>query len=201
MKMDPVTDVLLRRTASPASEPVTLAEFKAHVHEDLSDISNDVYMTTLLVAAREWCENYTHRAFISQQWTMLRQAWPQDTKIYLDRGPLLSLGAVLYKDSAGVQQTWSSSNYTVSALTNCLQLNRDIVWPTVDTGTDWPISIGYTVGYGTASTVPETIKLAIKQLASFWYEFRHGSVENKVNEQPPEQIKRLLSAYRLPEFH
>lgn len=203
MPMEPITNVSIRRSVDPATEPVTLAELKAHVHEDLDDATNNTYMTALIAAARDWCEKYTNRSFITQTWVMTMQSFPASDRIYLPRGPIQSDGVltVNYFDSATVLQTWSSSNYMTEVLTNSLYLQRDKEWPVVDTGYPWPIYITYRTGYGTAANVPETIKLAIKQLAAFWYEFRHGKGDESIKEQPTEAIKRLLGGYRLPEFH
>ncbi|NDD52968.1 hypothetical protein EBZ39_03670 [bacterium] len=201
--IDEVSSVSIRRIVAPSVEPVTLAEFKTHVHEDLSDATNDTYMTSLLLAAREWCEQYTKRSFITQSWSMQMQALPASDRIYLPRGPIQLGGslAIITVQTNGVGSVFSSSKYNLEQLTNSLRLIPPNDWPTYDTGYPWPVKITYTAGYGAAaSAVPETIKLAIKHLASFWYEFRHGALDSRSKESPPEQVKRLLSGYRLPEF-
>ena len=127
--MDSVMDVSIRRITAPQSAPVTLAELKAHVHEDLDDATNNTYMTSLINAAVEWCEQYTLRSFITQDWTMTRQSFPVSDRIYLPRGPIQSNGilSVLYYDTAGVQQTWASSNYHLELIIH-IRLNLIIVY-------------------------------------------------------------------------
>jgi hypothetical protein len=44
-----------RIVTEPTVEPLTLAEVKTHLHEDLSDASNDALITTLIAVARQAC--------------------------------------------------------------------------------------------------------------------------------------------------
>jgi len=48
----------------PAIEPVTLEELKDHLRIDSAD--EDAVLTGLLAAAREWCEGFQNRAYITQ---------------------------------------------------------------------------------------------------------------------------------------
>jgi hypothetical protein len=66
----------LKLNTAPTGEPVTLAEAKAHLREDLVDVANDALITNLIVAARMHAENVCRRAFITQKWDLYLDAFP-----------------------------------------------------------------------------------------------------------------------------
>src|SRR5690242_5035242 len=51
-------------TVQPASEPITISQAKRHLRVDWGD--DDAYITDLITAARQWCENGLRRALITQ---------------------------------------------------------------------------------------------------------------------------------------
>lgn len=62
------------RTSGPASEPVTLAEFKAHAR--IEHTAEDAILGSLLSAARVYIETQSGRAIGAQVWTATLDAWP-----------------------------------------------------------------------------------------------------------------------------
>lgn len=58
----------LVRATEPASNPVTLAEAKAHLRIDSS--AEDDLIGTLITAATRWAEDYCDRTFCHTQWQM-----------------------------------------------------------------------------------------------------------------------------------
>ena len=61
-------------TAGPLVEPVTLATARAHLRLDTSD--EDDLVIALIAAARLLLEAQTARAFITQSWRWVIDAWP-----------------------------------------------------------------------------------------------------------------------------
>lgn len=146
----------LTLTVAPGSEPVTLAEAKAHCRVDISD--DDALLTALIVAVRQRAEALTGRALVTQQWKLTGEAFPTGA-LGLPRPPLVSVQTVKYLDVDGVQQTLSSGAYDVH--TSELLGTVAPIW-----GTEWPpirsqigaVEINYTAGYGAAAAVPQAIK-------------------------------------------
>jgi hypothetical protein len=64
----------LVQTAAPASEPVTLAEAKLWARIDST--VDDALVTSLIAAARQYAEDYTSRAIITQSWRMTLDRFP-----------------------------------------------------------------------------------------------------------------------------
>jgi uncharacterized phiE125 gp8 family phage protein len=59
----------------PAAEPVSLEEAKAHLRVDGSD--DDAMIGLWIAAAREAAENTCRRAFVTQEWDLYLDAFPQ----------------------------------------------------------------------------------------------------------------------------
>jgi hypothetical protein len=60
----------LERLTEPQIEPITLAELKRHLREFASITDADADLTQLIIAARQWVEEYTARALIDQNWQL-----------------------------------------------------------------------------------------------------------------------------------
>ena len=64
----------LALSAAPATEPITLTEAKLWLKVD--DSTDDDLITALIIAARQACEDYTHRSLITQTWQMTLDRFP-----------------------------------------------------------------------------------------------------------------------------
>lgn len=168
------------------AEPITVAELKAHLRLDHSD--QDVYLATLIAAAREELEAATWKGFVLTARTVTLRSFPivfpcggswrsarnngrGDNAIYLPFPPLQSVTSIVYLDSSGVAQTLSPSRYVVSPAH----------WPgTIEPvyGDYWPdvrehpaaVTITFQAGYADAASVPAMVKHALKLIAGENYE-------------------------------
>jgi hypothetical protein len=78
---------------------------------------------------------------------------------------------VTYIDDSGVQQTFSSSNYTVFA--DKITLNVGSQWPVLTSRRRDCVRVSYTAGYGTTgAVVPSRLQLAIQFLAGHFVDNR-----------------------------
>jgi uncharacterized phiE125 gp8 family phage protein len=100
----------LSLVTGPSVEPVTLAEAKVHLRQDVAD--EDALITTLITAARQWTETFTHRALITQTWDLKLDDFPCDNAdLELPLAPVASVTSISYVDTTGATQTWSASSY------------------------------------------------------------------------------------------
>ncbi len=181
----------------PAVEPVTLEEMKAHAR--ITDNAEDVLLSALIVAARQWCEAYTRRAFIKQTWAQYISARPLGDRIELIRPPLIDVVAVRTYDDADQETIWFDGNYFVDASSEpaLLVLRNGKTWADFERAANGMV-IEYQAGYGPApSDVPEVARLAIKQLALHWYEHRGEAVVEGSAAKVPLIIESLLQPLRL----
>ena len=101
----------LQHIDHPSEEPVTLQEAKAHLRVDGPE--QDQWITKAIAAAREFCETFQGRAYITQRLALSLERWPCGRSIYLPRPPLQSVEAVTYTLADGTVQTFDSALYVV----------------------------------------------------------------------------------------
>ncbi len=181
----------------PSVEPVALDEMKLHARIGGSD--DDVLLTALLRGARQWVEAYTRRALIAQNWALYLTGRPSGEKIVLPRGPIIAVSRFAFFDEDDAEHEWDAGHYYV----NNAAVPAEIV---LRSGASWPdatrcangIVIDYAAGYGaSADSVPDDIKLAIKQLALHWYEHRGEASTSQTYAKAPLTIEALLAPYRV----
>jgi uncharacterized phiE125 gp8 family phage protein len=124
-------------TTPPAIEPVTLAEMKNHLKISSSVTTDDSLISSLIKAAREWCEGFQNRAYIEQSITLKMDAFYD--VLQLPRSPLISVTSVKYLD----------------VFTNCepgeIRLAYAKTWPSTYS-IRHAVRIIYKAGYKAAST-------------------------------------------------
>lgn len=172
-------------TVQPAIEPLTVAE----VADDLRcESSSD--LSALIVAARQYGETVTGRAFITRTLRYTLDAFPCTGIIELPRPNLLAVASVQYVDTNGDTQTFSSSDYSVdtAALPGRIILGYGEAWPSIRYQPN-AVTIIYTAGYGaTADLVPATIKHAMKLRIADWYENREAAIVGTIHTENPAEM-------------
>lgn len=124
----------------PAAEPVSVAELATHLRIAAGDLDPDTQslLSAYLVAAREWCETFTQRAFITQKWRMYLDAFPGYIDQRLGGRPVSSpvaIGATSYM--AGIRWAIVPPFSPVQSIdsVNFLDANGNTV--TMVSGTDY----------------------------------------------------------------
>jgi len=114
---------------------------------------------------------------------MALDAFPEaGVGIDLDRPPVASITSIKYTDTAGVEQTITSTNYTLSLYGEARRVNPKYLY-------DWPITrdsaeavrILYVTGYTAA---PQAVKAAILLLVGHLFENRQAVSELSAEEIP-----------------
>jgi len=162
-------------STSPAgAEPVTAAELKAHGRIDTA--SEDAVVANQIRAARRAIEIVANRALINRVAVWKISSFPSSTqqRLQLPGGLLASVASIAYLDSDGDSQSWASANWLaeIGGAPGEIGLAFGAAWPTVR---DWdlPVTITYTVGYGTAATgIPEDLREAVRKTAVEFYNNR-----------------------------
>lgn len=181
-----------RLITAPSTEPVTVAEIKAHLR--VTNSADDTYLGTLLAAAREYVEQQTGRALAEQTREYTADAFPGNGVLRLGFAPVVSISSVKYLDEAGSEQTLDSSVYTVDTQSEpgALALKVDQDWP--DTAS---LPAAVRVRYVCGATARPLLKQAVLFIAAHWYEQRLPvNVGNIVNEIP-HSLAAILLANRI----
>jgi len=128
----------------------------------------------MVVAAREYAEQYQWSSLMTQTWVLNLDRFPPD-EIQIPKQPLASITSVSYVDFAGDSQTLVTGTDFTPDFTS--QPGRIIpafnkTWPSTRGHID-DVTIVFVAGYGTGvpagSTVPQRIKHAIKLMVADWY--------------------------------
>jgi uncharacterized phiE125 gp8 family phage protein len=142
---------------APTEEPVTLQEARLQLRDPPTELNASI--VKLIYSAREWCEDFTGRALITQTWELVLSEFVECIQLPLP--PLQSVVSVKYRDTANVEQTLSSSAYEVAKDEYGARL-------TLATGSSWPatyervdaVRVRFTAGYGGAALVPNALQAA-----------------------------------------
>ncbi len=165
-------------------EPVTLAEAKVYLRIDTSD--DDATISALITAAREYCESFQNRAYITQTWELSFDSFPP-MPIKLPRPPLISVESIKYIDNTGAETTLDPSDYVLDTYSEPgrIAFNYGKCWPSVTLQPVNAVRIRYTAGYGDASKVPQSVKQAM--LIYIAHRYEHPETDDV-----PEVVHTLL---------
>lgn len=182
----------LQRVSGPFAEPVSLEEAKLHLRVDDDLTADDELIETLISAAREYCEECLGQSFVTQTWKLFLDCFPS-WEIELPRSPLASVTHVKYLDTAGVQQTMSSSLYLVDAASKPgrIQPIWSGFWPTALYQTN-SVEIQFVTGVALAN-VPARVKQAMKLLVGHWYANRESVIVGATSTKIEQTVDALLS--------
>lgn len=179
---------------APVSEPITLAQAKAHLR--VTGNAEDELISSLIVAARDLCESETGRALMSQTWELSQDNFCNEMK--LGRAPVSSVTSIKYSDANGAEQTLASTEYVLDNASN--SMSRVVIapnksWPQVYNGIN-NVRVRYVAGYANADAVPEALKQWMKLQISHWFRNREsvnvGNITSKMD-----FVDNLLNAYRI----
>lgn len=180
-----------RMISAPASEPVTLAELKAHLNIAATD--EDELLAMLIVVARATVERLTGRLLMTQSWRVTLDAVPASGLVTLPIGPVQTVTELTVHDGAGGSQLWPGSAYV-------LDLAGEPARLLFEGGVPIPgqriagIDIDVVAGYGaTAASVPPELVQAVKLLAAHWYAARGDAADTS---SIPDDVGTLIAGYR-----
>jgi uncharacterized phiE125 gp8 family phage protein len=182
---------------SPATEPLSVAEAKAHLRVD--GTAEDVLIASLVLTSRLHIEAALGLALITQGWKLILDRWPKGPSVPLPLRPVQSIASVQVLAADGTPATLAASDYLLEG--------QGVPPRLVRTGVIWPepgraaagIEIAMTAGFGDgAADVPEPVRQALLLLVAHWYEHRDpieiGSPETAI----PRAVSELLLPFRVP---
>lgn len=185
----------LKRITEPAVEPVSIGEAKAHLRIDSDFTDDDLYLQTLISAARIHVETVSDRTLIRSQWQMKMDVFPS-WDIELPRPPV-DIGdvTVSYIPSDAVYLPVSYTNFRVDrdSTPAVIRPQWNGSWPSAR-GAENDVVITYWAGYGASPlNVPTPARHCILMLAASWYANREAVVQGGMNPVPM-AVEVLLGA-------
>lgn len=195
----------IRRFVEPLNNVVSLAEQKLYMRVD--ETADDTEITAAIAAATKEAEDFTRRAFITQQWRITFNAAPFDLFTIPDVPRLIELPRPEIQSLDKIETVAEDGTVSTFALTNVIvDINSQPGKVTLKPGSSWPtglqiidaIRFEYTAGYGdTSVSVPLPIVQAIKKIASTMYEHREDVITGTIVSKIPQDSVQKLSPYRI----
>ncbi len=190
----------LKPTVEPAIEPVSLGEVKDILRIDIG--AQDSMLNSLIKAARITVEHEQKRQLITATWEHELDAFPAGD-IVMPHPPLISVASISYEDLAGDTQTWAAANYQVNIASprGTISPEPNVSYPSTESDRRNAITVTFDAGYGTtASSVPETTRLAIMMLAAHWHQNPEPVVVGMTAAEIPMHVQNLVDAESLKYF-
>jgi uncharacterized phiE125 gp8 family phage protein len=178
--------------APPLTEPVSLAEAKAHLRVTHSE--EDALIGALIASARRVTEARTGLSLITQEWLVLRDGWPEDGVIALPLAPVLSVEELAVFGEDDQKAVIEPSHYVVDAASRParLMLRGSRIWQRPGRGLNG-IGIRVRAGYGpAAANVPAALRQAVLMLVAHYYGVRGEEAQPGL----PVSLDALLSMFR-----
>jgi uncharacterized phiE125 gp8 family phage protein len=183
--------------SGPASEPITLAEAKAHLKVD--GTSEDALITSLIVTARLHAEAAFGLALITQSWSWRLDCWPPGGVAEVPLRPVQAITRIRVTQSNGTQVTLDPSSYLLDGASlppRLLPTTTPLEQPGVN---GLGIDVELVAGFGAAgAAVPYPIRHALLLLVAHWYECRAPHHVGSPATRIPPEVGALLAPYKVP---
>jgi uncharacterized phiE125 gp8 family phage protein len=150
----------IRIITPPATEPLTLAELKTALRID--GTSDDTLLEALIVAAREFCEDYQKKKYITQTLELVLDYFKEIIE-FNSCSPVQTVTSVKYYGTDGLENVVNSNIYLLdkdSFVARLLPKYAEL-WPSNQLQPANGVVIRFVAGYGTALDVPQTVKQAM----------------------------------------
>ncbi len=166
----------------PAVEPVTIEDLGNWADAAIADINGtpdekaQEILEGLIADQRQALEMELGRATVNSTWKVTLDRDDVKAEIVLPVPPLVSVTTVVTYDSEDAATTNATTVYqTIAGNPGRIVLREGQTWPT-DLREYAAMEISITAGYGTDPTsVPGPLRVAIKQLATFFYRADRGT--------------------------
>lgn len=178
---------------APPEEPISLREAQKHLRVNPGD--DDDLIVSEITAAREYCEAFQGRAYVTQAWELYLNDWPDLDAIAIPLPPLQSVESVSYKDVDGNVTTLAvDTDYIVDpkAQPGRVVLAYGKSWPTATLYPVNPITVQFTAGYGAPSAVPQKMRQAMLLLIGHLYENREPVLIGSISKEMEFTLSALL---------
>lgn len=191
----------LKLVTPAATDPVTLAEAKAHMRVDHDD--DDRLIELLISAATNNAERFMGRALVEQTWDFYFDKFV-DGPIELPMPPLIGIDGLFYRGSDGFDVEVPAPTYAADDASEPARifLADGASWPAITSATN-VARVRFTAGYPDnddsppALNVPPDIKVAILMMTATLYENRETIVIGQTATMIPWSAEQLLRRHKV----
>ncbi|PCI51389.1 MAG: hypothetical protein COB49_01930 [Alphaproteobacteria bacterium] len=182
----------------PATDLVTLTEAKAQIRDD--GVAEDALIQTYISAMNAYLDGVDGvlgRALVTQVWDLNLPCFPANA-LRLPLPPLQVVNSVSYVDAGGVTQTVASFQTYDQNGVGFIRPDPGASWPTTKVQEN-AVTVRFTAGYGAASLVPASIRLAALMLIGSAVKNREAEIATSMSAPNP-AVDRLLRPFTIQAF-
>lgn len=184
-------------TITPSrGHPVSVADAKQQLRIDADDTSADDHIARLCAAAHRAVENSLGYPILRQTRRTALFGFPAGCGLWLGGGDALTVSAVRYFDTSGVQVTLPPTAYYLDAISRPAALYPAGSWPATLTRPG-SVEVDWVAGWAKASDVPEDLVHAMKLLISHWDQNREAVVIGSISSTVQLTVDALLEPWRI----
>jgi uncharacterized phiE125 gp8 family phage protein len=178
----------------PASEPITLAEAKAHLRVDHAD--EDTLIEAYIAGARSSVEAVLKASLLETVWQYrIDGGFPREIRLPI--GPVLTTNglAVTYVDGAGAVQTLDPASYQASlGSTAVIRPAYALVWPVTRPELD-AVRVTFRAGWPAAADLPAAVRAALLLMIGHLYANREAVIPAGALTELPLGVHNLLMPF------
>jgi uncharacterized phiE125 gp8 family phage protein len=194
---------MLKLTATPDNPPVSLVDFKAHVH--VEHAADDALLNTLLASAVAFVEARSTRVLAPAPFVWSLDCWPGEG-VDLPVAPIRQLLSISYTDVDGISQLLPAADWDYETNESGARLWFTSTFTNPYLGRlHGGVHISFEAGYNDTLTpgvgdeaalgLPSTAELAVKFLAAHYYKNREGMGDGDV--EIPFGVSALIDQLRI----
>ncbi len=175
----------IRRITEPTIEPVSIAEAKAHLRVDADFTDDDLYIQSLISAARYHVETVSDRTLVRSQWQLKFDHFPS-WDLELPRPPIATgqISVTYVPSGASAPVAFTNFREDRDSTPAVIRPQWNGTWPTCR-GAENDVTVTYWAGYGDSTTsVPAPARHAILMLVAHWYGTREAVIQGGMNPVP-----------------
>ena len=172
------------------AEPVSVEQIRQHLRVDNTD--DDVLITAIGVAAREWVEAYTGLILTRREVTEIASSFAALGSIAAWPLPLAPETTIRFVDQAGGEQELVGFAIRAWARPATIAPEAGGRWPI-----GGPVAVTFLAGYAAPEDVPASLKAAILLIVGNLYAHRETTVAG-VTLADSGAIEMLCRPYRMP---
>ena len=179
----------LVQIVAPTNEPLRLEDAKTFLHILESD--EDTIISSMIVSAREFAENYTNRQFEIATFELITDCLYSG--LIIPKSPVTEISKIEYMDIDGVYQILSTDDYYSYVEFGAAKIEFNTIPSYKDDKR--AVKITFIAGY---ETVPSSIVSYLKVLVSTMYENREEYIVGvNVETLANPAIHRMLDMYKV----
>jgi uncharacterized phiE125 gp8 family phage protein len=182
----------LKLITPPVIPVLTKADIEMHARLNAGE-DDPILLDSIIKAATSRAQDFMCRALSPQTWCMTLEDFPGlVSSIALPYPPITAIDSIKYYDTAGVQQTLSSTKYVLELgePAYITPARSAYLWPSTDAYRMNTVEIQFQCGYATEASIPEEIKRGICFLVSQMY-------DNRETFEVSQAFEFMLAAYKV----